>query len=138
MANWYYMNEAQKRLETLERRRRELVDAMLSIRSMCGGKISEQFLQVHHKGKKQPVERGPYYVLSCWKEGRNQSRRIRSEALEEIRADLANHERFVALCREFEELTERLGALEREEAAEMEAVKKGLNSRSRRSVKYNA
>lgn len=103
---------------------------MLSIRSMCRGTISEQFVRAHHVGKKVPVERGPYYVLSCWKGGRNQSRRIPAGELDRTRADLANHARFRALCRDFEEVTEGLGAVQREERADMERLRRGLRSRS--------
>jgi len=122
-------------IEWLERRREELVEGMLAIGSMCRGTISEQFVKVHHKGKKEPVERGPYYVLSCWKEGRNQSRRIPPDELERTRADLANHERFLGLCREFEEVTEQLGQLTREGSGAAERLKKGLKSRSSRARK---
>jgi len=58
------MITATKMAVELDKRRREVAESMLEIRGARRGKISEQFLKVPHKGKKNPVVRGPYYVLS--------------------------------------------------------------------------
>ena len=122
----------------LDRRRREVAEKMLDIRAARRGKISEQFLKVRHKGRKNPVVRGPYYVLSWWENGRCRSRRIKKDELEQTREELANYERLEALCREFEHLTQALGEAERTQAATNEAEKKGPKSPSRRARKSRA
>ncbi len=95
-------------------RREAVVRQMLAMRSMWRGSISEQYLWVRHKGRVEPVRRGPYYVLSRRQGDKTVSRRLTSpQALEEARRDVAAHRRFVALCKEFEALTEQLGQIER-------------------------
>jgi hypothetical protein len=122
-------------LEKVQARRKQIADEMLQIPSLVRGALTEQFLEVRHKGKKKPVRRGPYYVLSRSEKGRTRSCRIpRREALQ-VQREVANYKRFEALCEEFMELTERLGELEREADSEQEAVKKGLKSRSSRAGK---
>ena len=47
------------RIKEIEKRRKEILREMGGIRSMRRGSINEQFLKVRHKGKKEPVLRGP-------------------------------------------------------------------------------
>ncbi|MFH1741157.1 MAG: DUF6788 family protein [bacterium] len=102
-------------IQDLEARRNAILDEMGSIRSMRRGTINQQFLKVPQKGKKEPARRGPYHVLSRNQGGKTVSQRLRSaEELQQAREDLAQYKHFVALCKEFEELTERLGELERQ------------------------
>ena len=75
--------------------------------------------------------RGPYYVLSRREHGRTVSVRVSGGQLQEVRADISRFEEFKDLCEEFARLTERLGEMEREQAASAEAEKKGLKSRRR-------
>ena len=119
----------------IEQRRKQILDHMARIRSLERACLTEQMLPVKHRGRAEPVLRGPYYVLARWENGKTRSRRVRADELKRVRQDVANRERFLALCEEFMELTERLGKLEREEAAWDEAVKKGLKSRSSRAGK---
>jgi hypothetical protein len=51
-------------VQELESRRDAVPQEVRSIRSMKRGTINEQFLEVHHSGIKEPITRGPYYVLS--------------------------------------------------------------------------
>lgn len=127
-----------KMVVELDKRRREVAESMLAIRVARRGKISEQFLKVPHKGKKNPVVRGPYYVLSWWENGRCRSRRIKKDALERTREELANYERLEALFEEFEHLTQALGDAEHIEAATNEAVKKRRKSPSSKAKKSRA
>ena len=102
-------------IQELESKRDAVLQQMRSIRSMKRGSINEQFLKVHHRGIKGPAARGPYYVLSRHEPrmGKTVSRRLTSkEAVERARTEVAAYQRFVALCREFQELTEMLGELE--------------------------
>jgi hypothetical protein len=118
-------------VKVIEARREEILREMRGIRSMERGTITEQFLKVPHKGKKEPVVRGPYYVISRRGAKKTEGRRLTSaEALAQARRDVEARQRFSDLCREYEELTERLGQLERQ-SAEAGAEKKRRKSRSR-------
>lgn len=122
-------------VEKVETRRDAILEEIRSIRSMRRGNITEQFLDVLHKGKKEPVKRGPYYVFARWEKGKTKSRRLTSKAeVERARRDIESHARFVQLCRELEELTEKLGELE-SSTSETDRVKKTRKSPSKRTRK---
>ena len=123
------MRTTQEWIQELDAQRAAITQEMLAIRCMERGGISEQFLKVPQQGKKEPAHRGPYYVLARWEGKKTVSRRLRShEEREQAREDIEAHKRFVALCREFEELTRRLCALERGLVNE-EVLKKKPKSR---------
>ena len=104
-----------KTITDLEARRDAILEEMRSIRSLRRGNISEQFLKVRHQGIREPVLRGPYYVLLRRDGKKVISQRVTSgPELAQAREDIESHKRFVVLCREFEMLTEQLGELERE------------------------
>lgn len=119
----------------IEQRRREVLEQMAAIRCLERATLSEQMLPVKHKGKKDPVLRGPYYVLARWENGKTRSRRVRTADLERVKREVSNHERFLALCEEFMDLTHRLGELEREQADARETLKKTPKSRLRKAGK---
>ena len=122
-------------IRDLEARRKAILEEMRSMRSMRRGTINEQYLKVHHKGKKEPVIRGPYYLFSRKERKRTVGYRLTTpEELEQARKDVAAHKRFVALCEEFEQLTERFGELERQ-SDEVGQEKKRRKSRSNRMKK---
>jgi hypothetical protein len=98
----------------LEQRREQILEQLRQIRSLRRGTINEQYLKVPHKGQAQPVLRGPYYVLSRCLGGKTVSQRLTSpQQVEQARADVTAYHRFVALCREYEQVTEQLGQAER-------------------------
>lgn len=102
-----------KEIQELEEKREATLDQMRAMRTMKRGTINEQYLKVRHKGKKKPVLRGPYHVLSRREGNRTVSERLRNdEELQRARNDVEAHKRFVSLCGEFVRLTERLGELE--------------------------
>ena len=121
-------------IRAIETRRIAILKEMATIRSLHPGSINEQCLKGTKAGK--PVVRGPYPVL-CWREGKRvfSKRLSASDELKRARQDIANHTRFRSLCKEFEVMTGQLGELEREQEADMEALKKGLKSRSNRTGK---
>ncbi|MBW2059432.1 MAG: hypothetical protein JRJ26_18235 [Deltaproteobacteria bacterium] len=100
-------------IRELEARRDAILEQMRSIRSMRRGTINQQFLKVRLKGRKEPLLRGPYFVLSRREGNKTASKRLTSPAqLQWARRQTEAHKRFVSLCKEFEVLTERLGQLE--------------------------
>lgn len=118
----------------IQARRSGIARELLDIRSMRKGSINEQYFPVVEDGKKTGKKRGPYFVHT-YKEGKKTvSARLKTgAALDQAREDADNYRRFRDLCAEFEQLTERLGRLEREGSASEEALKKGLKSRSSRT-----
>lgn len=115
---------------TLDARRRAVLDQMLDIRSMRQGSVSEQYVSRPRKGQRRAGRLGPYYVACRYTGTRYVSRRLRSpEDVAHAYQAVANRKRFLALCKEFEELTEQLGDLERQQTASAQAEKKRPNSR---------
>lgn len=122
--------------QSFERQRQAVLEQMSGIRSMRPGSISEQYLNVRLKGQTKPVLRGPYYLWQYYEKGKPVRRRLTSpQEIELARQEIANHKRFTELCKEYENLTRRLGQAEREQAASQEAVKKKPVSRPRRTPK---
>ena len=106
------------RIEQVEARREARLEELRSLRSLKRGTINEQYLKGYRKGQKEAVLHGPYYVFSRREGPRTVSRRLRPGAeLKQAREDVARHKRFVQLCRELEQLTEKLGELERQSGA---------------------
>jgi len=118
----------------LENQREAVLQQMRSIRSMKRGTINEQYLKVPQKGSK-PAMRGPYYVLSRREGNKTVSERLSTPAqIEEAKSDVAAHKKFTELCKEFEVLTERMGALQRK-ADDSEWKKKRLKRQSKLTEK---
>jgi hypothetical protein len=125
-----------KKAQQLEAKREALLSQMRSIRSMKRGTLSIRPEKVRRKGHKEPVLLGPYPLFVRREGKRTLGQRLRSpQQVAQVREDIAAHERFVTLCKEFVVLTEQLGELERQATASEEAVKKGLKSRSSRTGK---
>ena len=101
-------------IKEIEARREAILDEMRSIRSMERGTISKHYVPVRHKGKKDPVFRGPYYVISRRGDKKTEGYHLKAQELGRALRDVDAHKRFRELCREYEKLTDRLGMLERE------------------------
>lgn len=120
-------------IAAIEDKRRKVLEELASIRALRPGSVSEQFLKVPHKGKKDPAVRGPYFLWQYWVEGKARRERLRTaEEVAVARREVAQYKRFVALCKELEALTRHLGELERARGVALEAEKKRpKSSRSR-------
>ena len=122
-------------LKEIEQKRDAVLEEMRKIRSMERGSITKQYMKVPHKEKKEPVKRGPYYMLTRREDNRTVGYRLRTaQELRRARRDVDAHKRFVRLCREYEELTRRLGELERARESD-DVEKKRRRSRSSRTSK---
>jgi len=124
-----------KTIKDIEAKRDAVLEQMRHIRSIRQGTVNEQYLKVRHKGKKEPVLRGPYHVITRKEGKKTVSERLTDPAeLERARRDVEAHKHFVSLCREFERLTEQLGELERASGS-LDVEKKRRKSRSNRTGK---
>jgi hypothetical protein len=114
--------------QALEARRLAILEEIRSIRAMRRGTINEQYFDVRLKAKKETTRRGPYYVFSRREGDKTVSQRLTTpEALEQARKDVEAYKRFQTLCREFEQVTAKLGDVERSSAQEKKRFKSGLN-----------
>ncbi len=101
-------------IKEIEGRRARILDEMKNIHSMRRGTVNEQYFQKKLKNKPTTVTQGPYYVFTKSVGGQTKSYRLKKGAeVEQAKKDVSAHKKFCALCREFEELTERLGQLQR-------------------------
>ena len=124
-----------KSIRQIEAGRDAALEEIRSFRSMKRGSISQQYLKVPQKGRREPALRGPYYVFSRREQGKTVSHRLPSQAeRQQAQQDLDRYERFVALCKQYEELTERLGELERQ-SLELDPEKKRRRSLSSKTGK---
>ena len=119
----------------IESERQRVVEQMLRLGPMKRGTLNEQYLAAARKGPGKPAIRGPYYVLSRKEGGRTVSRRVRAEDIERVRREIGCYSRFMQLCREFAELSERLGDAQNGAPCGAEALKKTLNLPSRGTQK---
>lgn len=113
----------------LEAHRQALLKEMFQIRWAVRGTFKEQMLPVRHRDRKEPVWRGPYFVLARWTEGKTHSQRIPASEAPRMREGAQNYKRLKELCEEFAAVTEWLGKLERSADALEEALKKGRKPR---------
>lgn len=119
-------------IQEIESRRNAILEEIRSIRSMKRGTINEQYFPGFLKGKKRKIQRGPYYVLSRREGGKTVSQRLLSpQELQGAQQDVASYQRFVRLCQQFVQLTEKLGEWERQ-ASELTEEKKRHRSPSNR------
>jgi hypothetical protein len=107
-------SDASDPIRAIETKRETILSELREIRSLRRGTLNEQFLKVQHRGKKEPVLRGPYFVLSRRQGARTVSERIPADQVEQTRRDIAADKRLAELCKQYEDLTEQLGATVRD------------------------
>lgn len=96
-----------KTIESIEKRREEIIEEIRNIPSMRRGTINEQYLKVPRKDKESSL-RGPYYVLTRKENGKTVSTRVRSHEFEEIKKETEAYKKFNQLSNEFAAITEEL------------------------------
>jgi len=112
-------------IKKIEGRRARILDEMKNIHSMRRGTVNEQYFQKKLKDKPKTVTQGPYYVFTRSVGGQTKSYRLKKGAeVEQAKKDVHEYKKFSALCREFEELTERLGRLQRQSEQSVEKKKR--------------
>ncbi len=116
-------------IQAIEVQRQAVLQQMGEIRTVVRGTFKEQMLPVPHQDKKEPVMRGPYFLLAKWEHGKTHSRRISAEDAPVVREGAENYKRLKELCEQFAALTERMGELERKQAGLEEALKKKSKSK---------
>ena len=101
-------------IKKIEAKRARILDEMKNIHSMRRGTVNEQYFQKKLKNKPTTATQGPYYVFTRSVGGQTKSCRLKKGAeVEQAKKDVLAHKKFCALCQQFEELTERLGQLQR-------------------------
>lgn len=83
-----------------QEKRDGILEEIRKIKRLRQGTISEQF---YGTGKKR---QGPYYVLQGYTDGKHWSKRVRKNQIDQVRQDVAEEDRFKALCHDFAEVTE--------------------------------
>lgn len=126
-------------VQTMLERQESLVRELTTIRFMQKGTISHQRVARTGKGAPTKAMRGPYPILTWKQRGKTRSLRLKNE--DEVawaERAVGNHRRFVALCREYEELGEQLAhelRLSPNDSDMDNKLKKGLKSQSSKAGK---
>jgi hypothetical protein len=116
-----------KTIGTIEAERDYVLEQMREIRSAHPGGVSEQLLKGTRQDKAGIVERGPYFSLQWYENGKPRRQRLRKpEQVQQAREETSNCKRIYELAERFAALTRRLGEIERDEKAAVERQKKGL------------
>jgi len=111
----------------LEQRRNQILQQMMAIDRLRRGSLSRQFFKKPHSPSK--AQRGPYYVLQGYIQGRKFSERVPADRAPQLEPLVANYKRFEKLAEEFVSVTDQLTRLSQ---AAPEA-KKNSRRRSARS-----
>lgn len=106
----------------LEQERLAILEKIGKIRHMRRGTINEQYLSVKQKGK-EPMRRGPYFVLSKNESGKTKSIRLHKNELNQVQQDVEAYKEFQKLSKEYVDVTEALAMHERTDDGS-DAVKK--------------
>jgi hypothetical protein len=123
-----YQEETMKEIKRLESRREMILQEMRGLRGMRRGSVMEQHLKVKVKGKDEPELRGPYWLYTRKVNGKSVGERLGEAEAGRFREEVDSFHRFQALCREYAELSERLGELD-------EGLGEGSEEKKRRRLR---
>jgi hypothetical protein len=122
-----------KKIQKLEEKRGKIKKGLIEVGDMRRGSVTEQYLPVKHKGKKEPVLCGPYYVFSTKVGGKTVGQRLQiGSELEKVRREVGNFHRFQDLCKDLVEVNERICELRPSPKDEQRPLKKKLQRRSKK------
>ncbi len=108
-----------------EAKRTDILNAMGQIERLRRGTLSEQY---YGDGERR---QGPYYVLQGYSEGKHWSKRIPSEQIEQVQADIEAGANFQDLCRKFAEVTEEATIMADQLDSKKKPRKRGRNATAR-------
>jgi hypothetical protein len=92
-------------IEDLQKQKDKLINQIKNIQFMRRGTINMNYQKVPQKGK-EPILRGPYYVLSWNEGGKTVGIRLKPEEVEQARKDVAAYKEFQTLTKEYVVVTE--------------------------------
>ncbi len=121
--------------QQIAKRQDEILQCIRRIRVMRRGTLSWQVYpeRAQRKGGKGAV--GPYGLWQGTRGATRFGKRVSQARAQRVAQGIAQRHAFESLCEEYMELSCRLAALEDEQAAREEALKKGLTSRSNKARK---
>lgn len=126
-------------IKQLQEQRVRIVRQMLDIPCARKGSVSKQYFPVLKDGKPTDSKRGPYWIFTAKVKGKTVSKRLTTQAdLARARREIDNHKSLQELYHRFEELTEQMGTLAQQADLSEEGLKKGLNSRWKKTGKSRA
>lgn len=106
-------------LDQLETRRDTLLNEIRALGDMRRGTLLERYLPCGkpgcHCARPGSKGHGPKFSLTYKVQGKTKTEYIPEDQVKQVREQLANHQRFVALCRELVEINEELCRLRVEE-----------------------
>lgn len=128
-------------LEQLETSRNALLDEIQTIGDMRRGTLIERYLPCGKPGchctRPGSKGHGPKYSLTYKIDGKTKTEYIPMDQVERVREQLANHQRFVRLCRELVEINEkicRLRVQEKSSEAKKNSSKRSIKKSRRKST----
>lgn len=96
-------------LDSLRQTRDLLLDEMKTIDHLRRGSLSKQFFKA---GPGQTAQRGPYFILQGFFQGKKFSQRIPAEQAPQVREQVENYRRFQNLAEQFVSLSDQITRLE--------------------------
>lgn len=123
------------RIQQVEQQQDALMEQMRSIRVMRRGTLSEQYYTARCARKGGEGAVGPYFLWQGSINGKHFSRRVNASEAEHVKAGIEARHHFERLCAQYVELGEALAAHSQQNNESVEAIKKGLKSRSKRAKK---
>lgn len=88
---------------TDQKKRERILGEMVQIQGMKKGRLSEEYREKHKDGK--TVRLGPYYKHQQWEDGRNASRRVPADEVEQLRKQIDGYHQFRKLADDFVDVT---------------------------------
>jgi len=105
--------------------------------TMRAGTITRQHYPARRARKKGKGASGPYFLWQGYRDGKRFAKRVSAQQANMLRQQIEHRKQFEDLCKEYIGLCEAQAELHERTSASEEAVKKGLKSRSKKTLKSN-